>query len=153
MLVTPIKKNIEYCHYKIESWRRHQMETFSALLVLFAGNSPVPVNSPHKGQWRGTLIFSLICAWINDWVNNRQAGDLRHHYDVNVIYNTILTRRDTITFNVIQNTSSQTKIISIHYTMNLIRTYIREIHFLCGEYFAEKKGYVMLRRDCTYRSG
>ena len=24
-----------------------------------------PVNSPHKGQWRGTLMFSLICAWIN----------------------------------------------------------------------------------------
>ena len=44
-----------------------------------------PVNSPHKGQWRGALIFSLICAWINGWVNNRVAGDLRchhAHYDV-----------------------------------------------------------------------
>ena len=38
-----------------------------------------PVNSPHKGQWRGALIFSLICAWINGWVNNREAGDLRRH--------------------------------------------------------------------------
>ena len=38
-----------------------------------------PVNSPHKGQWRGALIFSLICAWINDWVNNRKTGDLRRH--------------------------------------------------------------------------
>ena len=36
-----------------------------------------PVNSPHKGQWRGALMFSLICAWINGWVNNREAGDLR----------------------------------------------------------------------------
>ena len=47
-----------------------------------------PVNSPHKGQWRGALMFSLICAWINSWVNNREAGDLRHHlahYDVSVI--------------------------------------------------------------------
>ena len=40
----------------------------SALPVLCAGNSPVtgessPVNSPHKGQWRGVLMFSLICAW------------------------------------------------------------------------------------------
>ena len=26
-----------------------------------------PVNSPHKGQWRGALIFSLICVWINVW--------------------------------------------------------------------------------------
>ena len=78
-------------HYWIGviSWWRHQMETFSALLALCAGNSPVPVNSQHKGQWRGTLMFSLICAWINDWVNNRQAGDLRRHcghYDVNVMW-------------------------------------------------------------------
>ena len=34
---------------------------------------------PRKGQWRGTLMFSLICAWINGWVNNREAGDLRRH--------------------------------------------------------------------------
>ena len=38
-----------------------------------------PVNSPHKGQWRGALLFSLICASINGWVNNREAGDLRRH--------------------------------------------------------------------------
>ena len=64
------------------------MEPFSALLALRAGNSPVPVNSPHKGQWRGAVMFSLICAWINDWINNRDAGDLRRHrghYDVNVM--------------------------------------------------------------------
>ena len=70
------------------SWWRHQMETVSALLALCAGNSPVPVNSPHKGQWRGALMFSLIYAWINDWVNNREAGDLRRqrgHYDVIVM--------------------------------------------------------------------
>ena len=47
-----------------------------------------PVNSPHKGQWRGALMFSLIRAWIKDWVNNREAGDLRRHrvhYDVTVM--------------------------------------------------------------------
>ena len=22
------------------------------------------MNSPHKGQWRGVLMFSLICDWI-----------------------------------------------------------------------------------------
>ena len=46
------------------------------------------VNSPHKGQWRGALMFSLICAWTNPWVNNRDSGDLRRHcahYDVAVI--------------------------------------------------------------------
>ena len=38
-----------------------------------------PVNSPHKGQWRGALMFSLICPCINGWVNNHEAGDLRRH--------------------------------------------------------------------------
>ena len=38
-----------------------------------------PVNSPHKGQWRGALMFALICVWINGWVNNSDAGDLRRH--------------------------------------------------------------------------
>ena len=48
-----------------------------------------PVNSPRKGQWRGALMFPLICAWINGWVNNREAGDLRRHrahYDVIVMH-------------------------------------------------------------------
>ena len=48
-----------------------------------------PVNSPHKGQWRGALMFSLICVWINDWINNHEAGDLRcyhTHYDVIVMW-------------------------------------------------------------------
>ena len=35
-----------------------------------------PVNSPHKGQWRGALMFSLIGASINGWVNNLEIGDL-----------------------------------------------------------------------------
>ena len=48
-----------------------------------------PVNSPHKGQWRGALMFSLIYVWINAWAKNRYAGDLRRHqvhYGVNVMY-------------------------------------------------------------------
>ena len=47
-----------------------------------------PVNFPHKGQWRGALMFLLIYTWINDWVNNREAGDLRRqhgHYVVIVM--------------------------------------------------------------------
>ena len=38
-----------------------------------------PVNSPHKGQWHGALMFALICVWTNVWVNNRKDGDLRYH--------------------------------------------------------------------------
>ena len=45
-----------------------------------------PVNSPHKGLWRRALMFSLICAWINGSVNNREAGYLRRdHHDVIVM--------------------------------------------------------------------
>ena len=60
------------------------MEAFSTLLAICAGNSPVP----GKGQWRGALMFTLICARINGWVNNHKAGDLRRHrahYDIIVI--------------------------------------------------------------------
>ena len=46
-----------YVYNTVCSWWRHQMWTFSALLAICAGNSPVPVNSPHKGQWRGALMF------------------------------------------------------------------------------------------------
>ena len=55
---------------------------------LVRGIHRCPVNSPHKVQWRGVLIFSLICLGINGWVNNREAGDLRRygaHYDVSVM--------------------------------------------------------------------
>ena len=33
-------------------------------------------------------MFSMICVWINNWENNREAGDLRRrraHYDVIVM--------------------------------------------------------------------
>ena len=47
-----------------------------------------PVNSPHKAQWRGALMFFFICVWINGWVNNGEVGDLRRYrsnYDVTVM--------------------------------------------------------------------
>ena len=44
-----------------------------------------PVNSPLKGQWRGALMFTLIQARTNGWVNNRDAGDLRR-YCVNSLW-------------------------------------------------------------------
>ena len=53
-----------------------------------------PVKSPHKGQWCGTLMF-FICAWINGWINIREASDLRRHhahYDIIVMSCSDLTR-------------------------------------------------------------
>ena len=65
----------------IPRWR-HQMKTFSAF-------PRWPVNSTHKGQLRGTLMCSLICARIYGWVNNGEAGDLISHlahYDVIAVH-------------------------------------------------------------------
>ena len=56
------------------AWWCYQMETFSALLALFRGIQRSPVDSPHKGQYRGASMF-VICAWTNGWGNNS-------HYDV-----------------------------------------------------------------------
>ena len=69
-------------------WWRHQMETFPRYWPFVRGIPRAAVNSPHKGQWRGALIFSVICVWINGWVNNGEAGDLRRyraHYYVSVM--------------------------------------------------------------------
>ena len=62
------------------------MEIFSALLALCAGNSPVPDGFPT--QRPVTRSFNVFCVWINGWVNNREAGDLRRyraHYEVTVM--------------------------------------------------------------------
>ena len=69
-------------------WRRHQMETFSELLDLCAGNWLVTGEFPSQRPVTRSFDVSLICAWINDWVNNRDTGDLRRHrahYYVNVM--------------------------------------------------------------------
>ena len=63
-------------------------EHFPRYFPFMLGIHRSPVNSPHKGQWRGALMFSMICAWINGWVNNCEAGDLRRlwaHHDVTVL--------------------------------------------------------------------
>ena len=69
-------------------WWRHQVETFSVLLAFVRGSHWSPLDSPHKGQWRGPLMFPLICAWTNGWANNRNTGYLRRHrvhYNVTVM--------------------------------------------------------------------
>ena len=54
--------------------------SISALLAICPGNSPASGEFPHKGEWRGALMFFFICAWVNGWVNNGEAGDLRRHH-------------------------------------------------------------------------
>ena len=85
------------------------------------------VNSPHKGQWRGALIFSLICVWLNGCINNREAGDLRRyraHYDVSVIFFYFWVVTSKIWFKCeyivydFENNSARSKTINIFTTSN-----------------------------------
>ena len=64
------------------------MEHIPRYLLFVRGIHQSPVNSLNKGEWRGALMFSLICTCTNGCVNNRDAGDLicnRVHDDVIVM--------------------------------------------------------------------
>ena len=94
-----IKKGLNRVSNHTLAWWRHQMEKiFRAtghLCGEFTGLRWIP--RTYKGQWRGALMFSLICTWINGWVNNGEAGDLRRyraHYDVTVMVNLMTLRSD-----------------------------------------------------------
>ena len=73
--------SVYYClHHNVIKW-----EHFPRFWLFVRWVHRSPVNSLHKGQWRGALMFFFICARINIWVNNRKPGDLRRqcaHYDV-----------------------------------------------------------------------
>ena len=74
----PARKN----HNDIIKWKH-----FPRYWPFVRGIHRLPVNSSHKGQWRRALMFSLIYAWTNGWINTRDAGDLRRHgthYDATV---------------------------------------------------------------------
>ena len=80
------------------AWWRHQMETFSALLAI----SPVTGEFPIYRPVTQSFDVSLICAWINAWVNNRETVDLRRrraHYDVIVMDLSEVDFTDTIQAN------------------------------------------------------
>ena len=58
------------CHvnslWQIDSWYDViKWKHFPRYWTFARGIHRLPVNSPHKGQWRGALIYSLICASIN----------------------------------------------------------------------------------------
>ena len=81
----PWRIRVNGSHESAKTWWRRQMKTFSALLAICAGNSPVAGEFPaQRPVTRSFDVCSSICAWINAWVNNREAGDLRRyraHYD------------------------------------------------------------------------
>ena len=70
------------------TWWCNPMEAFSTLLALCARDSPVTAEFPSQRSVTQSIDGSLICAWTNDWLNNRDAGDLRRHrahYDATVM--------------------------------------------------------------------
>ena len=81
------------------TWLGHddviKLKHFPRYWPFVRGIHRLPVNSLHKGQWRGALMFSLICVWTNSWVNNREAGDLRRH---RVHYDVIVMRTQAISW-------------------------------------------------------
>ena len=84
LLPVLLEQILTYTQYKPESFHEDiiQWKHFPSYWPFVWGIH----RSPHKDQWRGALMLSLICAWINNsWVNNREAGDLRchwAHYDI-----------------------------------------------------------------------
>ena len=56
--------------------------------TIFQVTGPLCGEFTGHGQWRGALMFFLNNAWINNWVNNREAANLRchrAHYDATVM--------------------------------------------------------------------
>ena len=73
-LTNPLYFIVAFSHDDVIKWKH-----FPRYWPFVRGIHRSPVNSPHKGQWRVALIFSLIWAWTNSWANNRDASDLRRH--------------------------------------------------------------------------
>ena len=71
-----------------------QMDTFPRYWPFVKGINRPPTDSPHKGQWRGALVFSLVCAWRNGSENNRDSGDFRRHRAHNDV--TVMIRRMSV---------------------------------------------------------
>ena len=64
------------------------METFSALLAICAGNSPVPGEFPAQRPVTRSFDVFFDLRLNKRLSNNREAGDLRRyraHYDVTVM--------------------------------------------------------------------
>ena len=82
-------KNISQCFSELSPYHSvGQMETVPRYWPFVRGIYQSPVDFTQKGRWRGTLMFSLMCAWTNGWASNRDAGDFRRHsghYNVTVM--------------------------------------------------------------------
>ena len=114
-VVTGLKgtEDCPYDHYDVIKWKH-----FPRYWPFARGIHRSTVNSPNKGQWRGALMFSLICAWINVSVNNREAGDWRRHRapcDITIMLSSFVNiLHNTCTYNLY---NAPCRITSCTYTL------------------------------------
>ena len=88
-------------HYELTSWWRHQMETFSALLAICAGNSSVSGEFPAQRPVTRSFDVSLICplnkrlskhSW-SWWFETLSRLFWRHRNDENIHTHSIRTHQ------------------------------------------------------------
>ena len=138
---------------------RHQTKTHFPRYLLFAtGIHQSPVNTPNKGQWRRTLLFSLICVWTNGWANHRDTSNLRchrAHYDV-IVMNP--SNFDENLCNFVATTLSADDQIQIRYVYQTHRNWIKKClivtvqeWFLIQAKIAYIIEYSFLDKDCLLR--
>ena len=86
-------------------WWRHQMEAFSALLAIYAGNSPVTGEFPAQRPVTRNFDVFFDLRLNKSRANNHETGDLRRHdahYDVTAMrwpFIQIYTLSVNITYN------------------------------------------------------
>ena len=98
--------SLKYANRSLSTSTSNQNDIYEKCLFMMTSSNGIifRVTDPlHRGQWRGDLMFPLICALnkrINGWVNNREAGDLRRHrthYDAIVMLSKLHWREVLIT--------------------------------------------------------
>ena len=73
-ILTDCAGGTEACHHDdVMEWKH-----FPRYWPFVQGIHRPPVNSPHKGQWRGTLMFSLICVSWCWWFETQSRSSWRH---------------------------------------------------------------------------
>ena len=141
------------CHDDVINWKH-----FPRYWPFVRGIHRSPVKSPHKGQWRGALMFTLICARINGWVNNCKAGDLkrnRAHYDVIVMV--IFLRLYQLSDTRVLHFYPSSIIVFVSSTF-ILPCSLRKIYFQADDFvyrplwhFNEYQGIYSLRGKTSYR--
>ena len=112
-------------HHDVIRWKH-----FPRYWPFVRGIHGSPMNSPHKGHWRGSFMFALICA-LHVWVNNREVGDFRRHranYEVIVMDRELIERGFSILTPDPSDTSTGTILGICTYCIDVLTHWGRVTH-------------------------